>query len=602
MMMTLMTRLNDFLGLASLVALFLSAVSSGFLFRSYFRKQMKSMAILMSLGLSRTQALIYSISQVSILGFVSSLFAFFLSIGVIQALDILTRELLPFQVQYGFDLSAMGFCFLVGTLGSVLLSLPILIATRHIRPIFLINGFQSHSQSPFWERALASLPGIALFTWMSIDLSNSYQIGGLFTGLFFASSLILAGLALLFFKSAEKFTPKISLGLSWALRDLARKPASTLTGFVAIGLGSLLLNLIPQIQTTLQSELDRPEQSKLPSLFMFDIQEEQLPSFQSILKEQNVEVDQISPMIRARLLTVNEKEFDKGEGMNEELTREQESEMRFRNRGFNLSYRSEFSESESLEEGVPFSGTYDESSGELPQISVEERFAGRLGLKVGDILKFDIESIPIVGKIVNLRKVQWTSFRPNFFVQFQPGVLEMAPKTFVATAPFLSLERKYQLQDRLVEALPNISLVDVSRIVKRISEIMLQMSWALFAMSLLCLIAGFVVIYSIATHQASERGWEIGLLKALGAPFPSIRAQFFWQFGLVGFLALSFGAVLSLVISFLISSYLFESHWVFHYTTPLLSVVIGTLLSLGVTVFATSKALSAKTKDLFSAQ
>ena len=181
----------------------------------------------------------------------------------------------------------------------------------------------------------------------------------------------------------------------------------------------------------------------------------------------------------------------------------------FRNRGFNLSYRKELSESERIVQGKEFSGVFDESKGDLAEISVEKRFAKRLGFKMGDVLKFDIESIPIEGKIVNIREVKWTSFQPNFFVQFQPGVLEMAPKTFIATIPSLPLEKKHHIQDRLVRELPNISMVDVSRIVKRINEIIEQMSWALTFMSILCLFSGFVVIFSIANHQARTRRWEI---------------------------------------------------------------------------------------------
>ncbi len=599
-MTTLIRRLNDFLGLSSLVALFLAAVGSAFLFRSYFRQRIKQMATLLCLGASRPMAFGYYVVQVFILGLISSLTAILIGFLIVPGLGALTRDLLPFQVQFQLDPWTLVLGLLIGTLGSLLICLPMLVSIKDLRPSVLLVAENNPSQTLYLWGVIASLPFFIMFWGMAVWLSHSYSIGSLFTGLFMAAGVLLGGGAVLLFSILEKRKGVTPLSLRWALRDLARKRFATLAGFVAIGLGALLLNIIPQLQKSLQAELQRPDQSKLPSLFMFDIQEEQLPAFEKVLAEQQVEVDFISPMIRARLTSVNKENFDKGEGLSEQFSREEEREMRFRNRGFNLSYRSELSEAESLVEGQAFDGEYIEGSGKLPQISVEKRFADRLGLKLGDVLEFDIESVPISGKITNLRSVRWTSFRPNFFVQFQPGVLEVAPKTFVATLPNLNAEKKYKLQDELVEKLPNVSMVDVSRIVKRISGIMEQMSWALFFMSFLCLMAGFVVIYSIANHQVSSQTWEVGLLKALGAPFSTIRNQFLWQFGLLSFVALSFGALGSLAISYYLSSLLFDSLWVFDWVIPLSSIVGGTAITLIVTYLAIRGSLETRSQQLFS--
>ena len=176
----------------------------------------------------------------------------------------------------------------------------------------------------------------------------------------------------------------------------------------------------------------------------------------------------------------------------------------------------------------------------------------------------------------------------------------MAPKTYIATTPSLTLDKKYQVQDRLVQQLPNISMVDVSRIVKRINEIIEQMSWALTFMSLLCLLSGFVVLFSIASHQARARKWEVGLLKTLGASFQTIERQFLWQFCLISFFAISFGIFLSLLASYFVSSLLFDSLWIFDWKTPLLSLILGSLLTYWVTSLAIKKALKTPGRELFN--
>lgn len=600
-MSNIMIRLNDFLGLTSLVALFLAGIGSSFLFRSYFRRNLRSIAILMSLGIQRYTAYSYYLVQILALGFVSFLLACGLALTVVLGLVQLTHSFLPTD----FTLSLSSFTFLIGffvaTVGSIALSLPTLIYIHRLSPALLLAEYSSEESRGSWTAILAAIPGLILFWAMAVGLSRSYYVGSLFSVIFLSSGILLAFIGIfLFTQAANFFTPR-SVSLKLALRNLGRNSFSTAMCFVAIGLSALLLNLIPQLRSTLNAELRNPDTANLPSFFLFDIQDDQLDSFKNFLERESISGEHVSPMIIARLLKVNDQDFDKGSGANsEEFSREQENEMRFRNRGFNLTFRSQLSDSETLANGRDFSGTYSESSGKLPEISVEKRFADRLGLKMNDKLTFDIESIPIEGTIVNFRHVRWTSFQPNFFVQFQPGVLEMAPKTYIATLPKLSEERKAEIQNRLVNEFPNISMIDVSRLIESIGEILEQMALALTFMAVLCIVAGFVVIYSIANHQAHMQKWEIGLLKSLGASFVHIRRQFLWQFGLMSAFAIVIGASLSLVASLVFAKIVFNSVWSFNWEILVATIAIGTLITLLVTDLAIRKALTTRIRDLFT--
>src|SRR6185436_1881049 len=70
----------------------------------------------------------------------------------------------------------------------------------------------------------------------------------------------------------------------------------------------------------------------------------------------------------------------------------------------------------------------------LPRISVEEELANELGVGIGDRLTWDVQGVMIETRIASLRKVKWARFEPNFFVVFEPGVLDNAPQTFVTLA------------------------------------------------------------------------------------------------------------------------------------------------------------------------
>src|SRR5690606_37392260 len=133
-----------------------------------------------------------------------------------------------------------------------------------------------------------------------------------------------------------------------------------------------LINLLPQLKNSLQKEFE--VSTKTPSLFMFDIQDEQIGPVTDFFKKQSIELQHSSPMIRSRLLKVNGENYERTVSDQTFKTREEEQEVRSRNRGINLSYRAELSESEKLVKGRFFEGPYDSSSSEPFEVSLEQRY------------------------------------------------------------------------------------------------------------------------------------------------------------------------------------------------------------------------------------
>ena len=127
-----------------------------------------------------------------------------------------------------------------------------------------------------------------------------------------------------------------------AFRNLERNRTSAISCFLALALGTLLINLIPQIYQGLQEEVPRPEDYRIPSLFLFDIQPDQIDDLQSVLVQENAQFNYLSPMVRASLEKVNGEAFESNND-EEPITREQEREQHIRRHIFNLSYRTELS-------------------------------------------------------------------------------------------------------------------------------------------------------------------------------------------------------------------------------------------------------------------
>lgn len=574
----MLSYLGDFLGLSALVALFLSSLGSAYLFRTWLLKRSKVFAIHQVLGWSFSQAVRIPFLQIFFLASISLPIAFFLGLVELRALQWLIQSLSPVEIKASISISSLVVALLVSTLGSVLLALPFVLSLKNQRPRELLSGFVPE---PKWTKGsiLSFLPALVFFAALSLYEARSWFLASLFLGSLLGSLVFLSTVGFLVLQLLKLFVPTFR-ALSWPLHQaalhLSRKGMHFLSAFTALSLGVLLLNLLPQLRSSLIAEVERPDQKTLPAFFLFDIQQDQLDTVKQSLQGAGTELENVSALVRARLLQVNGNAFERGKKEEGFRTREEETEARFRNRGFNLSYRNTLKDSETLVAGTPI----DPKDDGIAQISLEKRFADRLDLKIGDVLRFDVQGVEVEGKVVNFRKVRWTSFQPNFFVVFEEGVLEEAPQIFLGS--IVKATDLDQIQNILAKDFPNVSVIDVKATVARGLDLMDKMRWCLNLMSLIALFAGAVVLFSIANRQAEVRVWEGNLLKVIGATKAEVRKQFCLEFLFLSATAGTFGALLSVGISWVSSTFLFEGAFSFA-SLPLLFSVVGTSL-LGVFV------------------
>jgi putative ABC transport system permease protein len=157
------------------------------------------------------------------------------------------------------------------------------------------------------------------------------------------------------------------------------------------------------------------------------------------------------------------------------------------------------------------------------------------------------------------------------------------------------------VQNSIVINLPNVSIINVTQIVARILDITDQISWAIKLMAWLSILAGLVVLFSIARYEVKSRFWEINLLKILGANFQDVKRMVQIEFGILGFFAALSGILLSLLMSWSLSWYIFDRLWIFSLWITGFSIVAITLLSILTALAATLSVLKQKPLDLLRA-
>jgi putative ABC transport system permease protein len=354
------------------------------------------------------------------------------------------------------------------------------------------------------------------------------------------------------------------IALRLALRQLAPRRRASLTAFVALGACAVLLSLPPQLRAVLDGRLAPPSAEAIPSLFLFDIQPEQTEPLRAKIRDTGTDLQRLAPMVRARLLAINETRV--GEGVAGDAPAGRDSQFRgrdrMRTRGYNLTWQSALAATETLVAGRDFSGAYEASAGVPAEASVEEDWARDVGVTLGDVLRFDVQGVTVETRIVNLRRVDWNSMQPNFFVSLQRGVLEDAPAVYLASVAALPAQRREALQSTLVEAFPNISIIDVSRGVERMLGLVDQLQWALAATALTSLAVGLVLVFAIAVDEAQVRRWDVNLLKILGARHRVLRRSLDLEFAALGFAAACVGTLAALAVGAAAATWLLDVPWV----------------------------------------
>jgi putative ABC transport system permease protein len=582
-----LTYIGDFLGIICLVNLLVACIAAVFLIRSFVEDRKAQFALLKCLGMSALKVKLILIIEVWLLCIVSIIPAVLLSSAISPFLFESLKAWSGVELSGGVVGDSIALLSLILGFGAPLLLLPELYKLDKVRPISLLR--EEIFSSPEWTIVFL-IPAIAFFFALSIFVTHSYRNSWILLGTIVAVAaatwLVLLLVRALLTKTAQK-----NWRVNHARLLFIRKSRASFSFLIAIALSSLLINALPQLENSISKELEAPSGSSLPSFFIFDIQEEQVDPLREYVRSMGQELRAVAPLIRARIISINGKKYERAIGSESLSSREEEEAVRFRNRGVNLSYRQELQSSETLLEGSPFPVRQNAAPSTPWKISVEYQFAKRLSIKMGDRLVFDIQGVEVEATVHNLRSVKWNSFQPNFFIVFEPGPLNEAPKNFLANIPFFKPELRSELQTGISEQFPNLSIVDVASAAKKIIDLLQKMNVSIFFMSILVCLAGLAVLATVLSLEIRERASDYLFFRILGSSKKDLQVILLIEGCFVLLLALFIGTLGSLGLAFGVMWFVFDStftiNW-FHLIVSnasifLLALFLGSFIARGIT-------------------
>jgi putative ABC transport system permease protein len=549
-----LAHLDGFLSLVGFVALVLGGIGVASALHAYVREKVSTVAVLRCLGASARQAFAVYLVQGLALGLAGACAGGALGVAVQRGLPALAKGVLPIDVNFFVSWPALLRGTGAGIVICLLFSLLPLLSIRRISPLAALRSAVAEGPAAApdpWRVAIgAAIAGcVAGFA--------VWQTGAVAIGLGFAAMLglgfgVLAGLASVVAWAARRFVPR---GLPYVVRqgfaNLHRPNNRTVLLLVSLGLGTFLVLTLFLVRTTLLREIQGVDAVGRPNLIFFDIQDDQIDPLEGIAAAAGTPVTESAPIVTMKIQSV--KGASVATILEDRRTRVPAWALR---REYRSTFRGKILPAERLVAGA-FTGRADPAAGPVP-ISVEEGLARDLQLHLGDEIDWDVQGLPVRTRVGSLRAVEWRRLEPNFFVVFPEGVLEAAPKTFIAAVHVASPAESGSVQRAVVDAFPNVTAIDLALVAETLDGIFSKVAFAVQFMALFTVATGLIVLAGAILAGRHQRIRETVLLRTLGATRRQVILVQLVEYAVLGIQAAVVGALLALAGNALLARYVFH--------------------------------------------
>jgi putative ABC transport system permease protein len=574
-------RAKRFLSLTAVISLLLSAVAVAMSARRFAQRRMDTVALMKSLGATQGFVISVAIVQLVMLGVIGVVIGSVVGFTAEEILSWILADIIQGDLP---DPGPMPVILACGSAMVLLIgfALPSLIQLRNTPPLRVLRH---DAMPPAPSRVLVaglSLAAVAALLYRSVGDPTMLLI--MLTGIVvIAAALYLVGRGLV--ATMGRFRSGVGVAWRYGLANVARRGRASAVQVVAFGLGLTVLLLLTLVRTDLLEGWRRTLDESAPNHFLINIQRSETESVTGVFEARGVTPPDYAPLVRARMTLIN------GESVKDREYPAEDAQW-FVNREQNLSWATYLSSSNELLEG----DWWPEDYAGPPLVSIEEEVSMETGLGVGDKLQFEIAGQLLDAEITSVRRINWDSFMPNFFLVLSPGALDDYPATFIA-AMHVEDEEKGALVD-LVRKHPTISVIDLDSILQQVRGIIEKATMAVQAVFFFTLAAGIAVLFAAVQSTIDERRFESAMLRALGARKRIVFAGVMAEFAALGTAAGVLASAGASILAAVLAVQLFELPYSFNPLLWVVGVAAGLLVVCASGYFAARSAINSAPVDV----
>ncbi len=509
-------RTTQYLSLTVAIVIIMAATTLVLTCQNYVNSRTQTIAMLKSLGASRRWIEKWLLIQVTILLLSASVVGLLLGSGLEYLLRIPLKDLLPDPLpSYGV------MPFLVAFTSAVLITVPALgIPLLGLIKTPALEVLQQGKAQRSWKRMLLVLvpiiPLLALYANNTLVWIVLIGIAVLFA--------VLAVVSVILTKLLARFSTQPAMKL--ALSRINRTPVTSGLQFGALSLSLMLLSIIWLVRSDILADWERTLPEDAPNVFAMNIADFELDNYLETLDKNNITRSQAFPIIRGRLTEIN--------GQNvKDLQYEGEGSDAIR-RELNLTWGSSLPDYNEV-----IAGDWKNSG----SVSVEADVASELGIKLGDKLRFVINSQNFDAVVDTIRQVEWRDMKPNFYFIFSSDVMESLPGSYLIS--YRINEENQELLTSMSREHPTVSVLDIRTMGQKIQALIEQIVSAITILALLGVVAGLLLIFTLLRLSLSQRQQEIRLYRTLGSSKKRINTTLWAEYGVMALIASSIAVLAS---------------------------------------------------------
>lgn len=529
-------NLDTFLQLANILTILLCGLAIALTSQRYVQQQQDHIALMRCIGASKQQILKVYIGVLLIIFaaavVVGAALGIFMGMGLLQ----LMLSLMP---HLSIEFSALG--LLLGPLPIAMLTSLVVLIGFVMPSIWQLLNTPPIRVLRAEEKTVGQMQSTLLWGSFSLILFSVLLTQNLSLSLLVIGALLaLCALLYAIIYGVLKLVHKRKTALSAYIRQI---PQMSLQ-ITALALGLSLMSVLMVLKTDLTQRWQQQLPGNTPNQFVYGLPPHELQDFQSVLQQNQWSGTALYPNIRGRLIAKNGQPFT-------EADRSKSNTLR---RELNLTQAATYPTDNQIVAGqAEFT--------QIGQVSVEVKTAQELGIQLGDRLTFSLPEGDLTAEVINLRRVEWESFSPNFFFIFTPNTMDANAGSYLGSF-YVPRQDQHKLIE-LIQRFSNTVFIDVGLMlneVKRLLDVLLNIIGVL---ALLVAIAGVLVLLACLNLMLDARQQEVALLRAFGSSKARLKRMLSIEIGLMGLLAGISACILAEILSVIVS-YKMGMPWHWH--------------------------------------
>ena len=582
-------QLGQFLLLVGLAALAIAGVGVASGVAAYLGAKTRIIATLKVLGAdSRTIATMF-LAQLALVAAIGIGAGVALGAAVPWIVARIAGDALPVPPRIALYPQPLGVAVALSAIVALLSAFPALARARQVPAATLLRDALATRTLPSL-RVLGAMAGLlgALVALSVLTASDPVLALGFVAGT--AATILLLWLAGLAIRAVAARLPRPRRPLMrLAIANLHRPGAQTDRLVVALGLGFSLFVGLATIDTSVSAELQHTAPATAPRFFAIDLQPDDATRFRQVVDAAapGARIEAV-PSLRGSIVAL------KGVRVADMKTLPPGAWVLRGDR--TLTWSATVPPRNTIVAGRWWPADYRGP----PLVSIEDRTAEALGLRIGDRITVSVLGVDVPARIAALRKIDWSGLGLNFAIVFSPGYIEEAPHGILASV-YAAPARDGAIARSVAAALPSVTLVRVGDVIGQIGDLLGQIALAIRAAGGVTVAAGIAVLVGAVAASGRTRRYDATILKLLGGSGAQVLAAQAIEYALLSAILVGVALAVGCGAGWYVVTRVFQLAWAPDWNTVAVTLAVSTIVTMGVGLLGSLSALRARPASVLRA-